>query len=623
MASLNNDQLTAASHKGGHALVLAGPGTGKTSTLVARHSYLKWSGVDADGIVCISFTKEAAEEIKRRLGESAPARAWIGTFHGICLRLLKRFNVEARLAKNFKVLDPSSQRALLYDIGVEWDQDDGDLTDIIGRWKDSLVSPSEAEAEAVRRNNVILRKAAKHFALYEEELDRRGHLDFADLLVRATRIIESSAKVKTFIAERMPHFLVDEFQDVNRTQIDLLLAVIQAGSTLWAVADDDQAIYGWRGGKVAYTLEFERYFPGAKRYFLMTNYRCDPAIIAAANTVIQNNKKRVSKSLKPARAHNKNSIVRVRSFRTDREEADWVAKCIKRMLEAGIAANQIGVLFRTSSVTAQLQQAFEKEHVPFSLSGVQSFWDQPEVVAMTDLLLAVERGDVGRASRFKGARDIVETMKGSGPPETAMSIARLIADQPTPGLSSERQSSWIDTCYAVADLMREFETAEDFKSHVMEMTSKSSAQDGGVSISTMHSSKGLEWKHVFVIGCEQAMMPHQRADDIEEERRLFYVALTRSKGAVQLSLAKQRFGKAQQTSAFISELARAPREAVKFLADDILDSSAQATGVASKNQPVKAGVPPKPGSASSSPSAPKVYILPDGRRSLIPPEGRD
>lgn len=618
MPSLNSDQVAAASHPQGHAIVLAGPGTGKTSTLIARHSYLTWSGVDPDGIVCISFTKEASEEIKRRLGDKAPSRAWIGTFHGVCLRLLKRFNVEARLSKNFKVLDPSGQRSLLYDIGIDWDQDDGDLTDIIGRWKDSLLSPDEAEADAARKNNVVLRKAAQHYAAYEEELQRRGHLDFADLLVRATRIIEQSPKVKAFVSERMPHFLVDEFQDVNRTQVDLLMAVVNAGTTLWAVADDDQAIYGWRGGRVGYTLEFGKYFPGAKRYFLMTNYRCDPAIIVAANAVIKNNKKRIDKTLKPGRAHNKNSIVRVRSFRTDREEAEWVADCIKRMLQANIAAHQIGVLFRTSSVTAQLQQAFEKLDIPFSLSGVQSFWDQPEVIAMTDLLVAVERGDLGKLSRYKGARDIVETMKGSHPAETSMSIARLIADQPTPGLSSERQSSWIDTCYAVADIMKDFDTAEDFKAHVTEMTSRSSSHDGGVSVTTIHSAKGLEWRQVFVIGCEQAMMPHQRADDVEEERRLFYVALTRSKGAVQLTLAKQRFGKAQHTSLFISELASAPREAVKFLAEDILtDREHVATHV--QKATAQGLAPNSPG----KPAQQKVYILPDGRRSLIPPEDRN
>jgi len=465
MARLNSDQVAAATHKGGHAIVLAGPGTGKTSTLVARHAFLCSTGVDPDGIVAISFTKDSVEEIRKRLGERASSRAWIGTFHALCLRLLKRFNVEARLAKNFKVLDPSDQRGLFIKLGIDWDQDDGDLSDIIGRWKDSLVTPDEADAEAARKANSILRKAAAHYAHYEEALERLGHLDFSDLLVRATEIIEKSEKVKSFVRERMPHFLVDEFQDVNRTQVQFLFAVTNAGSNLWAVADDDQAIYSWRGGKVEYTVNFRKYFPDAKQYFLMTNYRCDPAVIATANTIIANNKLRVAKNLKPGRPHKPNNIVRVRSFTSDKEEAEWLARVLKRMIDEGANPRDIGVLFRTASVTGQLQQAMEKHNVPFALSGTSSFWELPEVQAMTDLLIAIERGDPSKAGRYKGARDLVETMKGSSPIETAMAVARVVGDNPMQGLASERQATWIDTCYALADIMKEYETAEAFKAH--------------------------------------------------------------------------------------------------------------------------------------------------------------
>ncbi|TLX16911.1 ATP-dependent helicase [Rhizobium sp. MHM7A] len=619
MARLNSDQVAAATHKGGHAIVLAGPGTGKTSTLIARHAFLCSTGVDPDGIVAISFTKDSVEEIRKRLGERASSRAWIGTFHALCLRLLKRFNVEARLSKNFKVLDPSDQRSLFIKLGIDWDQDDGDLSDIIGRWKDSLVTPDEADAEATRKANSVLRKAAAHYAHYEEALERLGHLDFSDLLVRATEIIEKSEKVKSFIRERMPHFLVDEFQDVNRTQVQFLFAVTSVGSNLWAVADDDQAIYGWRGGKVEYTVNFRKYFPNAKQYFLMTNYRCDPAVIATANTIIANNKVRVAKNLKPGRQHKQNNIVRVRSFATDREEAEWLARVLKRMMDEGANPREIGVLFRTASVTAQLQQAMEKHNVPFALSGTASFWELPEVQAMTDLLVAIERGDPSKAGRFKGARDLVETMKGSSPIETAMAVARVIGDNPIQGLASERQATWIDTCYALADIMKEYETAEAFKAHVVEMSARATAENAGISVTTIHSSKGLEWRQVFVIGCEASMMPHHRAEDIEEERRLFYVAITRTKGAVDLSTARTRFGRAQTPSPFLAEVSKAPNGAFKFIGDD--------WNTAAKPQPVSQGrAQPVAGSQKSTPvsSGPvKTYILADGRRSLIPPEERD
>lgn len=620
MARLNSDQVAAATHKGRHAIVLAGPGTGKTSTLIARHAFLCQTGVDPDGIVAISFTKDSVEEIRKRLGERASPRAWIGTFHALCLRLLKRFNVEARLSKNFKVLDPSDQRSLFIKLGIDWDQDDGDLSDIIGRWKDSLVTPDEADAEAARKANSVLRKAAAHYAHYEEALERLGHLDFSDLLVRATEIIEKSDKVQTFIRERMPHFLVDEFQDVNRTQVQFLFAVTSVGSNLWAVADDDQAIYGWRGGKVEYTVNFKKYFADAKQYFLMTNYRCDPAVIATANTIIANNKLRVKKTLKPGRPHKPNNIVRVRSFASDREEAEWLARVLKRMIDEGANPREIGVLFRTASVTAHLQQALEKNNVPFALSGSGSFWELPEVQAMTDLLLAIENGNVDKAGRFKGARDLVETMKYSKPIETAMAVARVVGDNPIQGLASERQATWIDTCYALADIMKEYDSAQAFKSHVDEMAARASAENAGISVTTIHSSKGLEWRQVFVIGCEASMMPHQRADDVEEERRLFYVAITRTKGAVDLSTAKSRFGRTQTPSPFLAEAAKAPKGAVKFIGDD-WNATAKPQPGAQPRMQTGATAAQKPG-ATSTPSV-KIYILPDGRRSLIPPEERD
>jgi DNA helicase-2/ATP-dependent DNA helicase PcrA len=620
MARLNSEQVAAATHKGGHAIVLAGPGTGKTSTLIARHGFLCSTGVDPDGIVAISFTKDSVEEIRKRLGDRASTRAWIGTFHALCLRLLKRFNVEARLSKNFKVLDPSEQRALFSKLGIDWDQDDGDLSDIIGRWKDSLITPDEADAEAARKTNSVLRKAAAHYAHYEEALERLGHLDFSDLLVRATEIIERSDKVKTFVRERMPHFLVDEFQDVNRTQVQFLFAVTNVGSKLWAVADDDQAIYGWRGGKVEYTVNFKKYFADATQYFLMTNYRCDPAVIATANTIIANNKVRVSKNLKPGRQHKQNNIVRIRSFATDREEAEWLARVLKRMIDEGANPKEIGVLFRTASVTAQLQQAMEKYDVPFALSGTSSFWEMPEVQAMTDLLVAIERGDVSKAGRFKGARDLVETMKGSSPIETAMAVARIIGDNPIPGLASERQAGWIDTCYALADIMKEYDTAEDFKAHVVEMSARASAENSGISVTTIHSSKGLEWRQVFVIGCEATMMPHHRADDIEEERRLFYVAITRTKGAVDLSTTKARFGRAQSPSPFLAEIGKSPKGAFKFIGDDWNAAAKAIPNVQAKSNR-SVNTPQKNATPQNSPM--KTYILADGRRSLIPPEERD
>lgn len=615
MPRINREQAAAASHSGGHAIVLAGPGTGKTSTLVARHAWLRSRGVSPDSIVTVTFTNKAAEELKQRLGPKVPSSSWIGTFHGTCLRLLKRFHKEAGLRRSFKVLDPSGQREILYRAGIVWDSDDGDLTDIIGRWKDSMLSPDEAEAEAVRKGNAVLRAAAEHYRTYEEELARLGDLDFADLVVRALSLVRDEGEARGFVASRISHVLVDEFQDVNRSQVEFVQALAGCGVSVWAVADDDQALYGWRGGDVRYTVRFAEYFPGARTYTLTTNYRCDPAIVAAANAVISNNRNRVRKELRPARAHREGTAVRVRGFRTEREEAEWIAGTLARYIAAGARPRDIGLLFRTSSVSPVLQQALEARQVPFSLSGTQSFWDLPEVAAVADLLTAVETGDETRGARFRGGRDLVSTMKGSTPAEAAAAAGRIVASQPPQGASGERASLWSDAAETAAALAARFGTAAEFSAHVSHMAGRTSlSEPDGVAATTVHSAKGLEWKHVIIAGCDASLMPHHKSDDTEEERRLFYVALTRSRGSVDATWARQRFGRAQAPSPFLSEASQAAKGAVLWAPEDggqRVPEEHRRTVPASERPAVRKAAPGRP-----------VTYRRRGGRSLIPPEER-
>lgn len=611
MSGINKEQAAAASHSGRHAIVLAGPGTGKTSTLVARHAFLRGKGVPADAIVTVTFTQKAAEELRNRLGDGVPASSWIGTFHGICLRLLKRFHASAGLRKSFKVVDPAAQRDMLAKAGVVWDSDDGDLTDIIGRWKDSMTSPDQADAEAARKGNVALRLAAEHYRTYEEELAARGDLDFADLVVRSLDLLRKPGEAREFASARLSHVLVDEFQDVNRAQVELLQALAACGASVWAVADDDQALYGWRGGDVRYTVDFADRFPGAASYALEVNYRCDPAIIAAANAVIANNRTRVRKALRPSRQHRPGTAVRVRMFRNEREEAEWIAAALMRFAKAGARLEEVGVLFRTSSVSPALQQALETAGIPFSLSGTQSFWDLAEVAAVASLLEAVEMGDPSRAGRYRGGADLAETMKGSGPSQAAPAVGRLVRDQPPPGSSGERAALWSDAAEAAAALAARFATAAEFRAHVSEMSGKRGVATGeGAAVSTIHSSKGLEWRHVIVAGCEASMMPHHRSDDPEEERRLFYVALTRSKGSVDMTYVKQRFGRGQAPSPFLAEAARSPKGAVLWAGDGAAEAERSAAEAQERRQ-----APPE------VPGKPTVYRR-RGGKSLIPPEER-
>lgn len=614
MSALNEDQKTSARHPRGHAVVLAGPGTGKTSTLIARHGFLVSKNISPQNIFVVTFTGKAAEEIRKRLGATAGDKPWIGTFHSHCLRLLKRFNEEAGLPKTFKVLDPSGQQKALREMGIEWNQEDGDLLGMISRWKDALVTPEMAMADAHAKSNLTAKRAAEHYHQYENHLAEKGNLDFSDLVIKGLAIMRSSATVRDYIRKTLPYALVDEFQDVNRVQVELLQAMAEAGTRIWAVGDDDQALYGWRGSNVYYTVNFDNYFAGAAKYTLRTNYRCDPAILKAATVLIGNNKHRVRKDLVAARSHGANNTIRINVFKDEREEAEWIASTIEGYVTKGAKASDIGILLRTSSLTAHIQQALELRKISMSLTGTQNFWDTPEVSAVCDLLVAVEKGDERPAYRYKGGADFVSTLQGLPPTKTARAVGEFLAQRPPANSNGERIAVWSDAVEAVAALAVAFDSAAGFKNHVSTMSTMAAAQStDGVSITTIHSSKGLEYKHVFIAGCEAGIMPHRKAEDLEEERRLFYVALTRSKGAVDATLARTRGGRKQLPSPYLNEINAAGPQCVRW-------ASTKASEDAKSQEAVPEKAKPTARVAERPKGLPTVYYRKDGSRTLVPPE---
>jgi DNA helicase-2/ATP-dependent DNA helicase PcrA len=618
MSSLNEDQKRAAAHQRGHAVVLAGPGTGKTSTLIARHAVLVSRGVSPQNIFVVTFTQKAAEEIRNRLGDRAGGRPWIGTFHSHCLRLLKRFNEEAGLPKTFKVIDTGGQQRALREMGVDWNQDDGDLLEMFSRWKDAMVSPDQAIADAQGKSNPTEKRAAEHYRDYEEHLARKGNLDFSDLVIRGLDLMKRSDEARRYIQENLPYALVDEFQDVNKVQVELLQAMAAAGTAIWAVGDDDQALYGWRGSNVFYTVQFENYFAPAARYTLKSNYRCDPAILKTALVLIGNNKHRVRKELLATRPHGQNNLVRVSAFKDEREEATWIASSIEGYLKKGAKAKDIGILVRTSSLTAHIQQALELKKISMSLTGSMNFWDTPEVKAVCDLLEAVENGDERVGYRYKGGADFIRTMEGLGPERTAVPVAQFLAMQPPQNSNSEKIASWADSVEAIASMSAVFPTAAAFKVHVSTMSAMVSTQAAdGVSLTTIHSSKGLEYRHVFIPGCEAAIMPHRKSTDQEEERRLFYVALTRSKGAVDASFCRSRAARKQQPSPFLAEINAAGANCVVWAKGSRGDPAKEETKPTARAQERSA---PTGRVAERPKGLPTVYYRKDGSRTLVPPE---
>ena len=569
---LDDDQMRAATHAGPRpAIVIAGPGSGKTRTLIGRHLHLHRIGVPREAILISTFTVKAAQEVRARLveahgdiTETELGRMFVGTFHGLCVRLLRQFHARAGLPKDFQIVNGEAQIALLKETGLTWHGEYADLVDMISRWKDRLVSPNEAVAEAARRQTPDLVLAAEIYGAYERELAERGICDFPRLIIATVRAAKSDEAVRSFLQRRFRHVLVDEFQDTNRLQIALLEALVGQGGNLWVVGDDDQALYGWRGADVRYATDFGRRFRGGAQYVLSRNYRSTPSVVAAANAVITVNTVRVDKTIVPTVAPEVGDGVHIAGFGDDREEAAAVAKTIARRLRGGMRPRDIAVLFRSGSLAPVVQTSLAREKIPVRLSGIGSFWTLPEVRLFVAVLRAAsgsasteEREVLEKHPRRRQIAAFLHTMKGTLLAASAEAASNLVANLVPEGLAPDRTGLWIEAAQQAAIEAAECGTYARFFEHVEASSGTSTAGDDeeAVVLSTIHAAKGLEWHTVFVVGAELAMLPHHKSTDVEEERRLLYVAVTRAMRQCFVSYAEERFARAQFASPFLFEMA--------------------------------------------------------------------
>lgn len=569
---LDEDQMRAATHSGPRAaIVIAGPGSGKTRTLIGRHLHLHGIGVPREAILISTFTVKASQEVRARLveahgdiPETELRRMFIGTFHGLCVRLLRQFHASAGLPKDFEIVDTEGQIAILKDTGLTWQGEYPDLVDMISRWKDRLVSPLEAAAEAARHQTPDLVAAAEIYRAYEDELVRRGACDFPRLIIATIKAANHDENLRTFLQGRFRHILVDEFQDTNRLQIALLEAMVGQGGNLWVVGDDDQALYGWRGADVRYATDFGRRFRGGVRYVLDRNYRSTPAIVAAANAVVTVNTVRVPKTIVPMVRGEDGDGVSISGFGDDREEAAAVARAVARRIRGGVAPRDIAVLFRSGSLAPVVQTALAREKVPVRLSGIGSFWTLPEVRLFVSVLRAAsgsaskeERESLEKHPRKRQIASFLHTMRGSPLASVAEPASNLVANLVPEGLPPDRTGLWIEAAQQAAIEAAESAGYAEFFEHVEASAGTSTAGEGeeAVVLSTIHAAKGLEWLVVFVVGAELAMLPHHKSTDVEEERRLLYVAVTRAMRQCFVSYAEERFARSQSASPFLFEMA--------------------------------------------------------------------
>lgn len=569
-------QRTAAAHISGNALVLSGPGTGKTATLVERCRLLVSKGVPLDSLFITTFTQKAASEIKSRIiktnlnegfhsdSEKIISSAYIGTFHSLCARMLKQYPGDAWLPYDFTIIGEEEQKKFINGLGFEWDEEEGNVIELISKWKDSLIAPDLAVQNSKQLGSKFFINAANAYKEYEKEKKSQSMVDFSDLILYATNVLKANNDASSWFHNRFSHFIVDEFQDVNKSQIEFLRAALGQFGSIWAVADEDQSLYEWRGSNPKYCLNFEKIFPNTKIYQLNDNFRSPPLVISLSQAVIRNNRERFNKELKPAKKKNGNDAVYFKGFNNEYQEADWISSLIQNYTNNNVALNDIAILVRTSNILTPIQRALEVKNIPFQLNGTHSFWDMPEVSFFVDAVALInnersfiDRKHLGSTIIGKKLSVLISEMAGGHIRNYANAIANILYEYIPKNLDTERRQSWLSSVESVMNLALDFDDANKFLEYCRTKRSETrNIKLDSINISTIHASKGLEWPVVIIIGSEEEIIPHFKNNNLEEERRLFYVAMTRAKKNLIATYSHSRNSKPRKPSRFLFEAKR-------------------------------------------------------------------
>jgi len=604
--NLNDEQRAAVEAIDGPVLVLAGAGTGKTRVLTTRLAYiLLQRKAFPSQVLAVTFTNKAAREMQERIGGMigrAVEGIWLGTFHAIGVRFLRRHAELVGLKSNFTILDTDDQLRLLKQVIEAADLDPKRwpprmLAACIDRWKDKGLTPDQVPASEA--HNFADGSGIDLYRTYQERLRTLNATDFGDLLLHCLTIFTQNPDVLEQYQKQFRYILVDEYQDTNVAQYLMLRLLAQAHKNICCVGDDDQSIYSWRGAEVGNILRFEKDFPGAHVVRLERNYRSTPHILGAASGLIAHNEGRLGKTLWTDVAEGERIVVH--GVWDGPEEARTIGDEVEALQRADHPLNEIAILVRASFQTREFEERFITLGVPYRLIGGPRFYERAEirdaiaylrVVAQPDDDLAFERivnkpkrglGDatvqtIHRAARQQGlpltraARMLVETDELK--PRARTTLRQLLDDfdrwramadaVPQTELAesildeSGYTAMWqndkspdapgrLENLKELIHAMEVFENLTGFLEHVsLVMENEQSQAEDSVNIMTLHGAKGLEFDTVFLPGWEEGLFPHQRALDeggvaaLEEERRLAYVGITRARKRAFVSFAANR-----------------------------------------------------------------------------------
>jgi DNA helicase-2/ATP-dependent DNA helicase PcrA len=566
MRRLDASQAAAARGSAAIQLTLAGPGSGKTSTLTGRLVHLIRQGIAPTRILAVTFTKKAADEmasrVTRLLGIASAEGLHIMTFHAFAYRHLKRNPALAGLPERFALWEAAQQRQVFAARRMWWNEEI-DILDIIGGAKERMLD-AEAFAREIDARDEVQREALKYFRVYEQALRDAGAIDFADMVPMLVKAMRGDAGYRRSVTEAFDHVLVDEYQDVNPGQIALLDQFVGDGVGLWAVGDDDQTLYAFRASDVRYILEFATRHKGALIHGLNANYRSSPEIVAAAMRLIRHNKQRMPK-VHEATVTEAGEVV-IRGYASPDIEARQVAAAIAAQISAGVPPNEIAVLYRAGAVGLAFQTALKAAGVPFEVRGGADLWQSVAARLIVGALIYLrDGGTVAALSRLGSNRraeivraelDTVRAAVGRRFDASLRHVQRIVGDAVGSRVSAREKAEWSGIVDAVTGIAASSASLDELERRIAEQSrTLRRPPEHAVVLSTVHSAKGLEWHTVFLVGMEDGVLPHINASDHEEERRVAYVGVSRARRCLGLTYASTRYGERARPSPYLFEIA--------------------------------------------------------------------
>ena len=626
LEKLNEEQIKPVIDTEGAVLVIAGAGSGKTRVLTSRIAYLVGEkGVNPSNILAITFTNKAADEMKERI-ENMTGYAegmWVSTIHSMCTKILRQNIAFLGYDKNFTIYSDVDKERVLKRIAAEIEcEDDKFLKNAkwhISNAKTLGLAPKKYREEFADQHDID--KYCDFYERYNKLMKASNALDFDDLLLKTRDLLENFEQVRNYYSDKFHYIHIDEFQDTNAIQYDIVKLLAQNHGNIFAVGDDDQSIYGWRGAEIKNILGFEKDFAGAKVYKLERNYRSTKRILNLANAIIKNNTMRNRKVLWTE--NDDGTRAEVYSAQDETQEAMYVAVQIKNLIARGYHPNDFAVLMRINAISRTFEQEFLKYNIPYKVFGGFKFYERKEIkdlmaylrilvnpldddailriinvpkrgigdktvdilleyaksrgVCLYDSILEADSLDLSSTTkaRLKGFKDLIVSLIIDSETSNLTELLKKVLDKTNFLSQFETDSEENYTKKAnVGELQNSIEefvklngenvTLTDFLNSVT-LSSDIDEMDSGeyVTLATIHSVKGLEFRTVFISGLEETVFPISRAtndqSELEEERRLMYVAITRAKDRLFLTSAQSRylFGERQFTtkSRFIGELA--------------------------------------------------------------------